>query len=425
MYGLNQLNTLYRIAVMVLVSSLTGACTTMQTEEAITADFERVPPGESVQISMIAQQTTELQDKRIDLPEQMGELLRGVHPKSHGCVSAEFIVNTDIDAEYQIGLFSIPGKKYNAQIRFSNASVKLAHDREGNKNGSRGMAIKIFDVAGEFIETDQGRQNQDFLMINTAEFAFANVRGYGFLTDALHASPQGTDAGALFGLVLILAGAKQTPPPFPEPLPEDLDRLKTILASQNRQLPANFDLQDLKELTATLNIVITKIQTRTVRNPLQVQYFGAAPFLFGADRVMKFSAAPETIVDQPDFDAFPSENYLAEALAQTMQGNSEIVFNFKIQVRDEQDDFGHENELIENASTTWDSPEQKEIDAYLDVAKIRIMAPQQTTTDTAKSECEKLAFTPWHSLTAHQPVGGINRLRRSVYYNSASHRREN
>lgn len=36
--------------------------------------------------------------------------------------------------------------------------------------------------------------------------------------------------------------------------------------------------------------------------------------------------------------------------------------------------------------------------------------------------CEEMAFTPWHALTAHQPLGGINRLRRQVYLGSAIHR---
>ena len=88
--------------------------------------FENIPTGESAQIAKIAQLTPELQDKRSVLPEQKGIVLRGVYPKSHGCVSAEFVINQDICKEYQVGLFAHPGRRYRAQIRFSNASVKLA-----------------------------------------------------------------------------------------------------------------------------------------------------------------------------------------------------------------------------------------------------------------------------------------------------------
>ena len=29
--------------------------------------------------------------------------------------------------------------------------------------------------------------------------------------------------------------------------------------------------------------------------------------------------------------------------------------------------------------------------------------------------CEALSFTPWHSLPEHQPIGGVNRIRKAVY----------
>lgn len=421
MSGKKWFTSLSRIAAVLLVSLLAVACVIKQ-QQSGAQNFEKIPPGESPQIARIAQQTTDLQDKRSVLPEQSGKLLRGVHPKSHGCVSADFIINPDIAKKYRVGLFAKPGKTFKAQIRFSNASVKLAHDMEDGKNGSRGMAIKVFDVPGKFLEKDQGRQNQDFLMINTPEFAFADVRGYAFLTDALQASEHGNNADQLLGLVLILAKINQTPPPFPPPTQEDLMKLGGFLASQNKKLPENFNLQDLKDLTQTLNIVVTKIQEETVRNPFQVQYFGAAPFLFGPNRVMKFSAAPVESPPQDDFASLPEENYLRQALAQTMQANRELVFDFKIQVRDKKADFGAQQELIESATMTWDTAGKSEREAYENVAKVIIRGPQQTTTEAAQAACENLAFTPWHSLVAHQPVGGINRLRRSVYYNSANHR---
>ena len=52
-----------------------------------------------------------------------------------------------------------------------------------------------------------------------------------------------------------------------------------------------------------------------------------------------------------------------------------------------------------------------------------IVAPQEDI-DSAehKAQCERLVFTPWHSLAAHQPIGSINRLRKAVYEASAQHR---
>ena len=117
---------------------------------------------------------TKLQDRRAaTVDDQKGILLRGVHPKSHGCVKAEFLVNKDIDEKYRAGLFATPGKKFDAWICYSNAAALREDDLKINprdnerKNGSRGMAIKILDVDGEFLSLDKGKQNQDFLMITT------------------------------------------------------------------------------------------------------------------------------------------------------------------------------------------------------------------------------------------------------------------
>jgi hypothetical protein len=87
-----------------------------------------------------------------------------------------------------------------------------------------------------------------------------------------------------------------------------------------------------------------------------------------------------------------------------------------IQVRSEGDDLG-----IENASTLWDESKYP----FISVAKITIPAPQpEVDSEENKAHCENLAFTPWHSLIEHQPIGSINRLRKSVYQASAGHRLE-
>ncbi len=60
---------------------------------------------------------------------------------------------------------------------------------------------------------------------------------------------------------------------------------------------------------------------------------------------------------------------------------------------------------------------------FVNVARIVIPAPQKhINSKKAEAECEKLVFTPCHSLAAHQPLGGINRLRKAVYLASKDHR---
>jgi hypothetical protein len=236
-------------------------------------------------------------------------------------------------------------------------------------------------------------------LINTPEFAFPDVRNYLRLNRVLERSDKGDDVGPFFAIP-----AAPPLPPADDPIWQDTWA----------------DFQPATDGVATRNTlrVIGEIQKRTTRNPLEVQYFGAAPFLFGPDRVMKFSVASCQAVEQPTLDELvaegPSENYLREALTKTMHAEDDICLDFKIQVRGEGPDLA----LIENASTVW----QDEVAGYEDVARITIPAPQQPDTPEAIQHCENLAFTPWHSLEAHRPVGGINRLRQKVYYNSADHR---
>jgi hypothetical protein len=65
---------------------------------------------------------------------------------------------------------------------------------------------------------------------------------------------------------------------------------------------------------------------------------------------------------------------------------------------------------IEDASVEWDqvaAPLRK-------VATINIPA-QEFDTPERHEFGDDLSFTPWHSLPAHRPLGGINRARRATY----------
>jgi catalase len=117
----------------------------------------------------------------------------------------------------------------------------------------------------------------------------------------------------------------------------------------------------------------------------------------------------------------PSSDYLREALSETMKGEDDVCFDFMIQVRSA-DELKAEPGLehhVEDATTTWPDEEN----SYERVARITIPAPQDPEAEDVVAQCEALAFSPWHSLAAHRPLGGINRLRQQVYIESASHRR--
>ena len=149
--------------------------------------FEHVEDAdlEARQIDETARLTVALLQKRYPPPKPV---LRGVHPKSHGCVQASFTVNADVPPELQVGLFAQPGRQFAAIVRFSNAAALEGPDVDcrgrdetpatPDRHGSRGMAVKVLDVGGEVLAEDDGACNQDFLMINQPVFAFANAEDY-------------------------------------------------------------------------------------------------------------------------------------------------------------------------------------------------------------------------------------------------------
>jgi hypothetical protein len=128
----------------------------MAWESQVTNPFESIPdPDEEFrQIEEIAALTIRLLERRYPAPNS---ILRAVHPKSHGCLHAQFEVLKDLAKEHQVGLFSHPGAAYDAVVRFSNADTFVRADLRGGENGSRGMAIKIFDVPGAVLYDDAGR----------------------------------------------------------------------------------------------------------------------------------------------------------------------------------------------------------------------------------------------------------------------------
>lgn len=370
------------------LSLFSGGCYFTSSQKS----FEpNIPPGEDAQIAEITDLTPEMQGKRKSI--QRGVVLRGVHPKSHGCVSAEFRVNKNLEERFRVGLFASPGKAFNAKIRFSNAEVHTGDDLAvglsgGRENGSRGMAVKVRNVGGEVFDADEGDNNQDFLMINTPEFAFRNSQDYLRLSRILHASENSLSPAKYF-------------------------------------VPAKDEKDDVEVTTgidASKRVIFGPhgIKSKTVRNPLQARYFGAAPFLFGKGRAMRFSAEPcgGEITQEPltkrEKETLP-KNFLRAALTETMKGNKDVCFDFKIQVRDNKD---VKDLKIEDATTKWDN----ELGNYKSVAQIIIKAPQQADTREAIEQCEALAYTPWHSLIEHRPLGSINRLRRDVYTISSHHR---
>lgn len=349
--------------------------------------LEKIPDGEATQIKNIVDMTVKQLQMRY--PEQV-EVLRGVHAKDHGAVTARFEVLDNIAEMYRHGVFETPGKQFNCSIRFSNAAVRVDSDSRLENNlavhGSRGMAIKLLGVEGPTLGFAHGAPTQDFLMVNHPVFVFANVEDYEVLSRAL------------------LVENKDSPVPF------FAERLPPKDAT---------DLTPSQSRAVTTAKLAGRIQASTLpaafqtppASPVDNQYFSAAPFLLGPDQVMRFRVSPVSRSSaSPNVN---DSNYLRTALVNRLRDKQqgEVVFKFEIQVRPAES-IDPETD-IENTSHSWSEDYE-----FVHVATLTIPL-QEFDSPEAQLRSERLFFTPWHGLEAHRPLGGINRLRRAVYEASA------
>ena len=91
-------------------------------------------------------------EKSIRREYRSGNALRDAHPKAHGCVRAELHVLDTLPDGLAKGIF-VPGKTYQAWIRFSNGSRDAT--RADIKGDARGMAIKVLGVPGKKLLEDE------------------------------------------------------------------------------------------------------------------------------------------------------------------------------------------------------------------------------------------------------------------------------
>jgi hypothetical protein len=284
-----------------------------------------------------------------------GSARRDAHPKAHGCVNAEIHIVETLSETLSKGMF-VPGKTYQAWIRFSNGSGDPTH--ADIKRDARGMAIKVLGVPGKKLLDDEAQATtQDFVMINhPVFFATDPVRYLRFMNDA--------NSDHFYRKLLI---------------PFDLGAKGTRIALETR--------------------------SSKISNPLQTRYWSMVPYQLGTGlerQAVKYSVRPcSTVVDPMPKE--PSHDFLRAALRDTLQ-SADACMEFLVQPRTSS------SMDVEDSRIEW-----KEAQApFSKVATIRI--PRQTFDTPQQNEfCENLSFTPWHALPEHKPLGVTNRLRKVIY----------
>jgi hypothetical protein len=312
----------------------------------------------------IADQLSVVIEESIRKQYSAGSARRDAHPKAHGCVNAEIHIVETLSETLSKGMF-VPGKTYQAWIRFSNGSGDPTH--ADIKRDARGMAIKVLGVPGKKLLDDEAHATtQDFVMINhPVFFATDPVRYLRFMNDA--------NSDHFYRKLLI---------------PFDLGAKGTRIALETR--------------------------SSKISNPLQTRYWSMVPYQLGTGperQAVKYSVRPcSTVVDPMPKE--PSHDFLRAALRDTLQ-SADACMEFLVQPRTSS------SMDVEDSRIEW-----KETQApFFKVATIRI--PQQTfDTPPQNAFCENLSFSPWHALPEHKPLGVTNRLRKVIYANISRVRHE-
>jgi hypothetical protein len=280
---------------------------------------------------------------------------RDAHPKAHGCLKAEFQVVDTLPEELSKGMF-VPGKTYQAWIRFSNGSGDPT--RADIKRDARGMAIKVLGVPGKkLLEDEADASTQDFIMINHPVFFASDPSRYlKFINDA--------NSDHFYRKLFI---------------PFDLGANGTRIALETR--------------------------SSRISNPLQTRYWSMVPYQLGVGpnrQAVKYSARACLSATDP-IPKNPSHDFLRDALRNTLQsGDACMEFLAQTRTSDRMD--------VEDSRIEWKESEAP----FYKIASIRIQR-QLFDTPEQNSFCENLSFTPWHVLPEHKPLGITNRLRKVIY----------
>jgi len=332
---------------------------------AFAPSVEHVDDGEAEAIADIEASLKKIAD--ITYRDE-GRGLRSVHAKSHALVHGELHVMADLPPLLAQGLFAEAGS-YPVVLRVSTSPGDLLDDKVSTP---RGIAIKVFNVPGERLPGSEGAATQDFLMVNAPAFNKPNAQKF---------------AGAL----KLLASTT-----------DKAEGAKKVLSALLR------GTEKLLEAMGTESGTLKAMGGEPIHHPLGETYFSAVPFRFG-DYIAKFSLAPVSTeleaLRGKAVDLNGNPDGLRMAVEDFFIGNSG-VWELRVQLcRD------LETMPVEDASIEW----PQEHSPYLPVARLTIEAHAPMANEERQREEDFLFFSPWHGLAAHQPLGSVNRARRSAY----------
>jgi len=327
-------------------------------------DVETIPADEAADIERVNEALRQILART---QAKTGKFTADVHVKTIGCATAGLRVLPNLPEELSQGLFERE-RSFAAVVRFSNASGQPLPDALPD---GRGLAIKVLGVQGGTASShQQPGESQDFVLINHPVFFARNVKDY-------------------LRLEQVLAEAVNNP----------LTALPQVLTGGDWN-PLNWHWREV--LTAA------RIAGQLPTHPASQTYYSMSPFRFG-QYVAKFRARPAGDRQDSYLELIKSLGTQADGLRLALEATlraQEILFEFQVQLRT-----SVASMPIEDATIEWPESESPyRTVGHLLLPRQEIAPPQQQALLH-----QELSFDVWNGLPAHRPLGGINRVRRSVY----------
>ncbi|MFJ4196255.1 catalase family protein [Pseudomonas sp. NPDC089534] len=319
--------------------------------------LEQIPPGEAAMTQDVIQTAVRI----VDQHRESTRYLRDAHAKAHGCVKAQVQVLPDLAEGLRRGVFTEPGKVWQATVRLSNGN---AYPQFDSIRDARGMAIKLHDVPGKQLLGDrQDLHEQDFVMFSHPNFFVSDVAEY---------------------------------------------RQNVAAQADGKQVMAFFPGWDPRTWQVRHLFIALATLSAPPESPTRTTYFSVSPYRFG-DANAKFRVTPDP--DNCPAYTLPKQNrdlpnFLRSALNQQLSTDRvPACFALQIQRQD-----ARAFMPIEDTSIEW-----REQDAPFETVARMTLPPQDFDTPAQNLQCDNLSFNPWFGIEAHRPIGGINRLRKAVY----------
>ncbi|HEX5538802.1 MAG TPA: catalase family protein, partial [Methylophilaceae bacterium] len=336
--------------------------------------YENVEEDEAQTTADLIESLTYISDTNIHYCKHA---MRSVHAKSHGLLRGELQVLDDLPEPYAQGIFAKPAT-VPVVMRLSTSPGDILDD---SVSTPRGLAVKLVGVEGERLPGSQGDVTQDFVLVNGPAFMVKDAKSF------------------VKNLQML---AKTT---------DRVEGLKKVFSATLR------GVEKVLESVGSESATIKSMGGQPETNILGETFYSQVPIMYGP-YMAKIAVAPVspalTALTNAPLDVNGKPNGLREAVMDFF-AQHEAEWEVRVQLCTDLDKMP-----IDDASVVW--PEA--LSPYVPVARIR--APAQLGWSDAKSHAidDGMAFSPWHGVAAHKPIGSIMRIRKTIYDAMAKQREQ-